>query len=155
MIEYAVERFPDIEAELPPLFKSHWERIALDRASIELNPSWEAYREYDAIGALSCITVREHRKLIGYYFFIKQRHLHYHQSWTAFTDIYYIKPSVNLFTLYGRYKRLFQAAESEMRRLGVQKAYTEVKLHSDFLGKLFMRLGWRPAATSYVKLLEP
>ena len=54
------------------------------------NPDYDKYLEMDKAGITHTVTAREDGKIIGYHVSFIMPHLHYKQSKTCFTDIYFI-----------------------------------------------------------------
>lgn len=136
--------------EIRGLLRLHWEEIALDKSAIQLAPRWEEYETLARSGILQTITVRDAGMLVGYAAFFVTPHLHYRDSLTAVSDIFFIKKEYRQ-GLTG--VRLFKVAEHELRKLGVQKMYVSCKLHLD-LGPIFERLGFKPIERTYAKLIS-
>lgn len=140
---------PALLEEAKPLLERHWEEIALDQASVKLDPNWPRYVELSEAGALSIVTLRAQGRLVGYSCMILSPGLHYRSTFEARMDIFWLAPEYR-----GRMGgvRLFRAVESELRRRGVKRAYVGSKLHKD-VGRLFEALSYRPIETWYSKLL--
>jgi len=149
MSAYAVERWRDIKSEMLPMLVEHWKEVALNHADVPLDIDEERYDGLDAVGALHILTVRRAGKLIGYHVAIVSGHLHYKSTLHGITDVYYIAPE-HRHGITGM--RMFQAVESELKKLGVRKLFTATKLHMD-QGPLFERLGYRPVERLYAKLI--
>lgn len=148
-LSFQVEAWSDALPEMRLLFLRHWEELALDQESVPLDPNYKRYGELEASGALSCVTVRENGRLVGYAVMFVTPGLHYCSCLEARMDMFWIMPEVR-----GRMggKRLFRAVEKELRRRGVQRVYVGSKLHRD-VGRLFTALGYRPIETWYSKML--
>lgn len=154
-LTYQWERLPAISRELPPLFKRHWQEIALNRDKIPLEPDWDRYFDYDRVGILRILTVRSGKTLVGYVFVLVFPHLHYASTLWAQTDIFWLDPSYRA----GRAGiRLFTEMEKMLRATGVKAVYVNVKLHFEAgrgtIGKLFERLGYKATEMIYLKTLE-
>jgi hypothetical protein len=158
MITYQKESFRPLIDELHGIIEIHWEEVALDREAIPLNPWWDKYLRLELEGILHVLTVRDSGRLVGYYFGLVCPHLHYAQSITGHTDIFYLDPEYR--TGYTGIK-LFIEAEKMLRRLNVQKMYIANKVHSTVHGRkqtldmepMFTRLGFRFIEKHYAKLL--
>jgi GNAT superfamily N-acetyltransferase len=99
---------------------------------------------------LRCITVREDNALIGYAIFIVQPHLHYKSCKTAFEDIYFLKKEYRK----GRLGiRLFQFAQDELKKEGVNRIIVHTKIHMDN-SRLFEYLGYKLTDKLFTKILE-
>lgn len=149
MITYQVERLADMLDEMKPLFDDHWEEIALFKDEVKLDPDYDKYLLMESNGFIHVCTARDDGALIGYFVSIITPHLHYKQSKTLASDIYFIKPEYRK----GRTGiRLFQFAENEWRKEGVQVAYVGAKVSND-VTKVWERLGYRVVENKMGKLL--
>lgn len=148
-IGYAVESWEQCWQELQVHWGEHWKEVALDHETIALNPDLDTLHEMANNRMLHVVTVRDAGELVGYHVSIIRPHLHYRQSLSAFTDIYYLAPSHRK-GLVGY--RLFQFVEQSLKARGVQKMFTGTKLHLD-VGPLFERLGWRETERLYTKVI--
>lgn len=151
MILYNEEHWCDIEYELKQLFSDHWEEIARDKEIIKLNPDYKKYQALDKAGVLQVVTVRtsEEQELVGYHVSLIHSHLHYSDSLTAFTDIFFLKQEYRK----GRTGiKLFQFVEKCLKQKGVQKIYMGTKLHLD-ISNILEYLGYTPIEKIYTKLI--
>lgn len=151
-LTFAWERFGLIVKELPPLFKRHWQEIALNKDKVSLDPHWERYFDYDIADILNVLTVRANGALVGYLFVLVNQHLHYASTLYAQTDIFWLEPAyrqgfVGL--------RMFREMERHLKSRGVKVIHAVVKLHFEAgrgtLGPLFKRLGYGPVETVWSK----
>lgn len=149
MIAYAVESWEQAMPEMSSHWDAHWKEVALDHEVIALDPDLEEYGRLDKAGGLHIVTVRQDGLLVGYHISFLRPHIHYKQSLSAFTDIYYVAPAFRR-GLVGT--RLFQYVEETLKAKGVQKMFTGTKLHLD-VGKIFERLGWRETERLYTKVI--
>lgn len=148
-VTYQVEDWFSCRPEMEWLLPIHWQEIANDKDKIKLNPWWEAYEEMARNGQLQIVTVRTDEKIVGYHWSIIRPHLHYRDSLTAYTDIYYLHPAYRK-GMNGM--KLFKFAEACWRKRGVQKAYTASKFKLD-MSRIFERLGWHRAEACYTKFI--
>ncbi len=129
------------------LFPLHWAEIADQR--IPLDVWYDCYDAMAKVGQLHIVTVRDSGLIVGYHWSIVRPHLHYKQSLTAYTDIYYLFP---------KYRKgmngikLFKFAEKTLKERGVQRMYTASKVKLD-MSVVFERLGWSKTEVVYTKLL--
>ncbi|HEY2538226.1 MAG TPA: GNAT family N-acetyltransferase [Stellaceae bacterium] len=149
-ISFQAEAFFDVIEEAKPLLQRHWEEIALDKASVPLDPDWDRYREFDKKNGLSVVTARVNGELVGYCCMILSMGLHYKTTPEAIMDIFWLAPEVR-----GRMGgvRLFRAVEKELQRLGIRRVNVGSKLHKD-VSRLFLALGYQPIEMWFSKLLE-
>lgn len=149
MVTYQVESWSDARAEMAPLWADHWKEVALNQAEIPLNPDFDTYDQYERMGMLHIVVARSEGKVIGYHFSVVRPHLHYKQSLSAFTDIYYIAPQFRA----GRVPlRLFEHVEKTLKARGVEKLFTGTKLSLN-AGPLFEHMGWKPTEMLYTKYI--
>lgn len=149
MITYAVEDWFAVRDQMAPLWPKHWEEVAVNRDLIPLDPDFDSYDALARSGALHIVVARKAGEVVGYHFTIVKPHLHYRQSLSAFTDIYYIAPQYRT----GRTPlRLFEFVEKTLKARGVQKMFTGTKLSLD-AGPLFEKMGWTETERLYIKVL--
>lgn len=149
MIEYTVADPETFIDELKDILPIHYDELCVTK-DFPLIPDYEAYGRLCVAGMLKCIVVRKDGELIGYAIFIVQPHLHYMTCKTAFEDIYFLQKEHRL----GRTGiRMFQFAEDELRKDGVNRVIMHTKIHMDN-SKLFEYLGYKHTDKLYTKLLK-
>lgn len=151
-VVFRPENLRNVQPEMAPLLREHWEEIALDHEAVPLDPDWPRYLALNDAGCLSTVTARmgEGGPLVGYHVAIVSGHLHYGSTKHGVTDVYYISPEhrdgfIGL--------RMFRAVDEEMKRLGVVKRITGTKVALD-IGPVLRRLGYRLTEHVYTKVLE-
>lgn len=150
MITFMVEPWSKCAPEMSALWPLHYEEIAINRDVIQLDPDLAQYAELERTGALHVVVARERGEIVGYHISIVRPHLHYRRSLSAFTDVYFLRPS-HREGMTG--VRLIKAAEASLRARGVQKMFTGTKLHLD-MGPIFERLGWTETERLYTKVIS-
>jgi GNAT superfamily N-acetyltransferase len=145
MVTYQVERLGRFVGEIHDILAEHWEEIARDKDVIKLNPDWGRYEALDAAGVMFCVTARDDGQVAGYVLAYVQPHLHYVDSLTCFTDIFFMRKGYRR-GLTG-YKLLKFYTEQAKER-GVQKIYMHTKLRQD-IGPLLDRIGYSPIERVY------
>ncbi len=149
MVTYAVEKLADMKAEMETLLPLHWQEIARDKEIIQLKPDWDTYFALEACGVFHAVVARQEGEMIGYHISFVKPHLHYLDSLTAISDIYFLHPEHRK----GRVGiQLFKEVEKSWKARGVQKAYTGCKVTKD-MGPIFERLGWKFIEKIYAKVL--
>lgn len=148
---FQVEQYSDVIEEMKGLYQEHWEEIALDKDVIKLNMDYETYDQMAQAGKIHVVTARADGKLIGYHMSMVSGHLHYKQSLTAFTDIFFLKKEFRKGT--GAGYAMLKLMVSSLRERGVQKIYMGTKLHMD-IGPLLERLKFKPIERLYTLVLE-
>lgn len=149
MVTYQVEDWFECWEEMSVLWDAHWQEVALDREKIRLAPDFASYERFAQDGSLHVVTAREDGKIIGYHISIVKPHLHYKDSLSAFTDVYFIHPDHRK-GMVG--VKLFKETEKSLKARGVQKMFTGTKLSLD-MGRIFERLGWRETERLYTKYI--
>ncbi len=148
-VTFAVEPWSEFQDEAAFLWPDHWQEIALDKSQIKLAIDYNQYAQIDAHGQLHVVVARSEGQIIGYHLSIIRPHLHYRESLSAFTDVYYIAPEFRK----GRTGiNLFRFVERTLKQRGVQKMFTGTKLHMD-MGKLFEHLGWTETERLFTKVI--
>lgn len=147
-LQFNVEPFDNLWPEINALWLQHKAEIVSHWAP-PLNPNISMYRKLDAAGALKCITARNPTgHLVGYYFMVRKRNLHY-QVVTASDDIYYLHPDWR----HGwNGVKLFLEAERVMRELNVVINYVHEKITNP-VKPILDRLGYSAIETIYQKAL--
>lgn len=148
-LTYQVESWSSCRKEMEPLWPLHWEEVAGDKDKITLNVWFEAYDQLEALDQLHIVTIRDDGVLVGYHWSIVRPHLHYRDSLTAFTDIYYLKESHR--KGYNGIK-LFKFVEKTLKEKGVQKMYTASKVSKD-KSNIFELLDWKRTEVVYTKYI--
>ena len=145
---YAVELLHTSYADAQILTKMHFEEIAANKDVIKLNPDHNSYEEAEENHNLHIVTCRVDGVLVGYHLSFIRFHLHYKDSLTAYTDLFFIHPSYRR----GRVGvNLFKYAEKTLWQRGVQRIYMPTKLKLD-VGALFERLGFDAIERVYTKV---
>jgi hypothetical protein len=151
MITFSLEQWPDFKHEAAVLWPKHWEEVALHRDTIKLAVDFRAIDQVDAGGGMHICVAREAGKIVGYWVGFIHPHLHYRDSLTAYTDIYYVRQEsrkdVWLF------RHLLDFVEKTLSERGVEKMFIASKCHKD-LSKIFERRGMTRTEVVYTKLLK-
>ena len=144
-----VESFRQTLPELKPLLPLHYEKLALNKDKVPLDPQFDIYFAREEAGELAFITLRKDGALMGYWIAFVSPGLHYRTCLTSIMDIWFIHPD-----LVGGSAplRLIRAVEAEMRRRGVQRWFAGEKLHTP-CGRLFEAVGMEPVERTYCKWL--
>jgi GNAT superfamily N-acetyltransferase len=150
VVTFMVEPWSSYKLEAAPLWIEHYKEVAVHQDTIPLAVDYDQYEAQDQAGALLVIVARNEGKIVGYWLGFLRPHFHYKTSFTAYTDIYYLDPSLR----YGGIgARMMQFVEAELKRRGVQKVFTATKVHLDH-SPLFEALGYTRTEYVYTKLLE-
>lgn len=147
-VTYQVEQFAAIDEEVRPLWHKHWLTSAVDHTNTPLAPNTDSYKALEAAGILRIVTARKDGMLIGYFFTITTpASLHYSQP-ESYCDIYYIDCDDAPMARLSRYRDLFRFMLADLRSIGIKKALTGTKVHSD-LGPIWRSLGWKDHETIF------
>lgn len=149
MIKFQIEKWNDALEGMRELWASHWDEVANDKDHIKLNVWEDAYADLEKSGQLLLVTARDGEKIVGYHYTVVRPHLHYKDSLTAYTDVYFLHPDyregMNGVTL-------FIFVEQALKKMGVQKIYTASKVKMD-KSAIFERLGYILAEKTYTKYI--
>lgn len=92
MLTAAPESFIANVADLRELIHGHWEKLALDKDKVPLDPQWETYFAREQAGELSFIVLRDHGRMVGYWITFIAPGMHYRTCLTATMDIWNVLP---------------------------------------------------------------
>ena len=152
-LQYAVETWAQYRPDAEPLWRDHWQEIALDQDTIPLVCDHARYAELDAQGHLHIVTARDDGRLVGYMLgVLLPGHLHYATTPHYHMDVLYLQPGWRK-GLAGY--RLLQAVERtvQARVGGLVKLVLGTKNHYD-LGVLYTRLGYTEIERHFAKVLK-
>lgn len=148
MITYQVEKLEECLKGIEELLDAHFDEISTNKEKLGgQKMDVPAYVAMENNGALHILTARNGGEIVGYYVAFVTPHPHYAHSLTAFTDVYYIKPSERKGSVG---IKLFKEAERTLKKRGVQRIFSGTKRHKD-VGKLFEYLGWTETERLFVK----
>jgi L-amino acid N-acyltransferase YncA len=147
LISIQVEPWQRCREQVMVWWPQHWAEVALDKASVPLDPDVAAYDEHARAGRLHVVTVREDGAVVGYHLTIVTPHLHYKSTLCGFVDIYWLRPECRR-GMIG--VNLFREVERSLKTRGVRKVYSGTKRHLD-AGLLFEHLGWTEAERLFSK----
>lgn len=135
--------------EFMRVLPGHYDELCVTK-EFPFDPDWDAYDRMAAAGYLRTITVRNDSELIGYIAFFIQPHLHYKSCKVAYEDVYYLKPEYRK----GRIGiKMFQYAESALKKIGVNRIIVHTKIHLDN-SRLLEYLGYSWTDKVFSKVLK-
>lgn len=146
MITAHVERLQETLDELKPLFKPHFEELALNQDKVPLDPQYELYLHRESLGQVLLVVLREAGKIVGYFIGFVAAGMHYRTCLTLTMDIFWLHPdyrdgdSLDELEAHMLALQLFEAVRDEAKRRGVQRAFYGSKLHKD-ASRVFEELG--------------
>jgi L-amino acid N-acyltransferase YncA len=136
-ISFQREALARVRPDITELTVAHWEEVAHDKASRQLDPNWPAFEAMEAGGNLFVMTARADGQLIGYVAAMMQPHLNSRATRIALVQ--------NIFLL-AEYRRnnagvrILQLADLALQEL-VDFIYWHIKPERDFT-PLLKRLGY-------------
>lgn len=148
-MKFNIESAFDIQEEIKPLLKLHYEEIAHYK-DIPLNPDFETYMKLELAGMLRVYTVRttDEETLIGYNIFFIKENLHYRDSIQAVQDVVFIQKEYR-----GRGKEFIQWCDERLKSDGVNVVYHHVKAAHNF-GPMLEKQGYELMDLIYAKKLQ-
>lgn len=152
---FARENLSECQAEIQPVLRNeHWEEVGHYR-DIPIDMNWEAYARIEKAGALRCFTVRSplneefnETHLLGYAFFIVDRHLHYKNTLVANQDILFVRKPYR-----GVGRKFLKWCDLELEREGVTTVTHHIKPWFDW-SHMAEELGYEKAETIYTRRLD-
>lgn len=148
MVTALPESFIDCVGEIRRLIDGHWEKLALNKDQVPLDPQWEVYFAREQAGELMFIPLRDDGRMVGYWIAFIAPGLHYKTCLTATMDIWNVLPEyerpVPILTL-------MRAVDREYARRGVRRAFAGEKLHLP-CGRLYRMFGYTPVEVYHVKM---
>lgn len=145
----SIESFMQRRPELEKLFPAHWEKLALDKDSVPLDPQYDEYARRERNGELMMVALRDGGRMVGYWVAVIAPGLHYRTCITAIMDMWFVLPE---------YENgvaamiLMRAVEREYRRRGINRSFVGEKLHRP-CGRLYEAFGYEAVETHYSKLI--
>ena len=149
MMTASVESFTERLDELVALFPAHWEKLALDKDRVLLDPSYEVYAQRERQGELMFIALRDAGRMVGYWTAFIAPGLHYQTCLTATMDMWNVLPDHENGVAA---MILMRAVEREYRRRSVKRAFAGEKIHRP-CGRLYKAFGYAPVETHYSKMI--
>ena len=149
MITASVESFTECRVELEKLFPQHWDKLALDKEAVPLDPDYAAYAQRERQGELMFVALRDAGRMVGYWTAFIAPGLHYRRCLTATMDMWFVLPDHEngVATMI-----LMRAVEREYRRRGVKRSFVGEKNHTP-CGRLYRAFGYAPVETHYSKMI--
>lgn len=149
MLSYHIEPWSQIRPEIEALIDEHWREVAMYQDAIPLQVKWDTYAALEREGVTWCLAVRDMGKLVGYFIGFVKPHLHYADSLTFFTDVYFLTK---------KYRKgiagvkLFSEMEKSLKKRGVQRMIVSTKISLD-MSPVLGRLGFDETERVHMKLL--
>jgi hypothetical protein len=146
---FSLERIEDIEAEIKPLHRVHWDETEEHRHGLPFDPDYATFTRYERAGRYVLFTVRKENRLCGNCAMYLDRNAHT-QTILATEDTLYLLPMART----GRVARHFVGyVENAMRLLGASEIHITVKTVNK-AGRFFRMLGYSHVENGLIKILE-
>lgn len=138
----------------PVLRHEHWEEVGHYK-DIPIDMEWDRYLAIEAASKLRCYTIRsflneefKEQVLMGYAFFIVDKHLHYKNTLVASQDILYVRKPYR-----GIGKSFLIWCDEQLKTEGVVTVTHHAKPWFEY-GNLFQKLGYEKAETIWSRRLS-
>lgn len=150
-VVFMVEQMQDIQFEMRPLHREHWDETEAHRHGLPFNPDYSTFIHYEQAGRYILFTIRDGitGKLVGNCAMYLDRSTHT-QTLIATEDTLYILPSYRRGTIA---KAFIAYCEAGLKSLGVKEITVTVKTVNR-AGLFFQRLGYRHVENGLTKVLE-
>ncbi|HVW65200.1 MAG TPA: hypothetical protein VHB01_09300 [Nitrosospira sp.] len=146
---FSLERIEDIEDEIRPLHRAHWDETEGHRYGLPFDPDYATFTRYERAGRYILFTVRKENRLYGNCAMYLDRSAHT-QTILATEDTLYLLPGART----GRVARRFVGyVENAMRLLGASEIHITVKTVNK-AGRFFRMLGYSHVENGLIKILE-
>lgn len=121
-IEIATSTVGELLANAGPLFKAHWDEIALNKSAMQLDPDEGFYHAMEEHGRLLVLAAFEVdgnvRKIVGYAVTFLSSHPHYRNLAVATNDLIYVDPKNRKGRVGGRlFKTTERLAKDRLEKL--------------------------------------
>jgi len=147
MIKYQRERAHQVYTELVPLFKMHWEEVALFK-DFPLEPNFDQYIALEEMDMLRVYTIRKELPIpsqlgkyaytaVGYCVFFINHHMHYQTMKVASQDVLFIHPKMR-----GIGKEFLLWCEEQLKADRVNVITQHTKSHTR-VGEMLESIGYQ------------
>ena len=150
-LTFQIEPWANLVRDAQPLFKIHYEELALHKDKVPLGMDFQMYQDLENRGMLLVVTVRLSLMVVGYYIaIIIKNHPHNKTAGpVSTTDMFYVSPN---YRRGGAGAKLLMFAENALRSRGVTKASLSTKLK--FTNQVLLEaLGWEATDLVFQKIL--
>lgn len=146
---FSVERIEEIEEEMKPLHRSHWDETEEHRHGLPFNPDYLTFVRYERAGRYILFTIREDGKLVGDCAMYISSSAHT-KTLIAKEDTLYLLPKARRGKVAVKF---IEYCELALKQLGVREVNVTVKTVNR-AGLFFQRLGYRHVENGLTKILE-
>lgn len=151
-ITFHVEPWTAFKTEAADLFVKHWKEVALNQDAIPLDIDFATLDAFDAHGCLHLVVARDDDGTIaGYWLGVLRPHLHYRNSLTAYTDVFYIRQESRKDVW--AFLHMLAFVERTVKAKGAERLFISSKAHKD-LSPIFEHAGMTRTEVLYTKLLK-
>lgn len=148
-LTFSIERIEDIDDEIKPLHRAHWNETEKHRHGLPFNPDYATLIRYERAGRYVLFTLRSEGKLLGNCAMYLDKSAHT-QTLIATEDTLYLLPCARK----GRVASRFVAyVENAMWQLGAKEINITVKTVNK-ADRFFRLLGYRHVENGLTKILE-
>lgn len=77
ILEIRTSDVDEMRTHSEPLYRAHWDEIAINKGVMRLSPNWVSYYELEERDRLVILTAWAADQMIGYSISIEYQHLHY------------------------------------------------------------------------------
>lgn len=152
---FNLEALNDCKDEIQPILRNeHWEEVGHYK-DIPIDMEWSKYEMLQGLGKLRCFTIRSFENeelketfLMGYAFFIVDRHLHYKNTIVANQDILYVRKPYR-----GIGKEFLKWCDEQLKAEDVVTVTHHAKPWFEY-GNLFEDMGYEKAETIWSRRLK-
>lgn len=155
MSQFQRETLKECQSEIQPVLRNeHWEEVGHYK-DIPIDMEWSRYKQIEDAGKLRCYTYREvvnqefnSTILLGYAFYLVDKHLHYKNTLVATQDILYIRKPHR-----GRGEEFLAWTHAQLKSEKVVTVTQHIKPWFDW-SPMAQRLGYEKAETIWSRRLD-
>lgn len=152
---FSREPLKECKAEIDSILrKEHWPEVGHYK-DIPIEMDWDKYAKLEQLEKLLCFTIREpineafsETFILGYAFFLVDKHLHYKNTLVASQDILYVRKPYR-----GIGKHFLAWCDVQLKDMGVVTVTHHLKPWFEY-GDLFKNLGYEKAETILARRLR-
>lgn len=146
---FSLEKIEDIQDEIRPLHRAHWQETESHRHGLVLSPDYALFVRYERSGQYVLFTIRLNGVVVGNCAMYISASAHT-KTLLATEDTLYLLPEARR----GRLANRFIAyAENALKQLGVREIFVTVKTVNK-AGRFFAMLGYKHVENGLTKVLE-
>lgn len=146
---FALERIEDIQDEIKPLHRAHWNETEEHRHGLPFNPDYQTFIRYEQAGRYVLFTLRIDGDLVGNCAMYLDMSAHT-QTLIATEDTLYLLPEARH---KHRGRRFIFWIEEQLKQIGAREIQITVKTVNK-AERMFRLLGYKHVENGLVKILE-